>query len=57
MVNEFRAPTVVTRQAQPYVGIRCDVTMDTIHEAADRMPEVFGWLAERGIAPADYRPA
>ncbi|MFC7479362.1 hypothetical protein ACFQX7_03825 [Luedemannella flava] len=27
--------------------------MDTIAAAGDRLPEVFGWLGERGIAPAD----
>jgi effector-binding domain-containing protein len=45
-------PTVVERAEQPYVAVRRRVTIDTIPEIADRIPEVFGWLAERGIAPA-----
>lgn len=45
-------PTVVTRPAQPYVGITCHVTMQSMATVADRMPEVFGWLAVRGVEPA-----
>jgi effector-binding domain-containing protein len=41
------------RPAQPYVAIRRTITMQTFPEVADRLPEVFGWLAARGIAPAD----
>jgi effector-binding domain-containing protein len=39
------------RTAQPYVAIRRTITMQTFPEVADRLPEVFGWLATRGIAP------
>jgi len=45
-------PAITHRPAQPYAGIRRVVTMDTIPEIADRIPEVFGWLAARGIPPA-----
>jgi effector-binding domain-containing protein len=46
------APVIVERAAQPDVAIRGTVTMRTIPEIADRMPEVFQWLGARGIAPA-----
>jgi effector-binding domain-containing protein len=45
-------PSVMQRPAQPYVAIRGTVTMQTIPALADRIPEVFGWLAGRGVAPA-----
>ena len=45
-------PTIVERPAQPYVGIQRSITMTTFPEIADRLPEVFGWLGRRGIAPA-----
>jgi effector-binding domain-containing protein len=45
-------PTVVTRPEQPYVAITGEVTMQQIAALADRTPEVFAWLAERGITPA-----
>ncbi|MEO3750629.1 GyrI-like domain-containing protein [Streptomyces sp. B6B3] len=44
-------PTVVERPEQPYVGIRSYVTMETIADIADRMPELFAWLGARGITP------
>jgi effector-binding domain-containing protein len=43
---------IVDRAAQPYVAVRRTVTMQTFPEIADRLPGLFGWLAERGIAPA-----
>ncbi|HEU5158441.1 MAG TPA: GyrI-like domain-containing protein [Streptosporangiaceae bacterium] len=45
-------PTIRRRDAQPYVAIRRPVTMRTIPEIADRLPEVFAWLAARGVEPA-----
>ena len=45
-------PSVVTRARQPYVAIRGSVPMAEVSRIADRMPEVFGWLGQRGIAPA-----
>jgi effector-binding domain-containing protein len=44
-------PQIVERAEQPYVAIRSTVTMQTINEIADRIPELFGWLAARGVAP------
>jgi effector-binding domain-containing protein len=43
---------IVDRPAQPYVAIRRTITMQTFAEIADRLPGLFGWLAERGVAPA-----
>jgi hypothetical protein len=43
---------IVDRPDQPYVAVRRTITMQTFPEIADRLPGLFGWLAERGIAPA-----
>jgi effector-binding domain-containing protein len=41
------------REAQSYAAVPMRVTMDTLSEAVDQgYPELFGWLAERGITPA-----
>ncbi|MDI1463684.1 GyrI-like domain-containing protein [Catellatospora sp. KI3] len=45
-------PAITDRTAQPYAGIRRTVTMQSIPEIADRIPEIIGWLLGRGIAPA-----
>ncbi|MFE2378118.1 GyrI-like domain-containing protein [Streptomyces sp. NPDC059398] len=45
-------PVAAERAAQPYAAIKETVTMDTFPVVADRLSEVFGWLAERGIEPA-----
>jgi effector-binding domain-containing protein len=45
-------PKVVERAEQPYAGITGTVTMEEIAHIADRMPEVFGWLAAKGIDSA-----
>jgi effector-binding domain-containing protein len=45
-------PVVTQRPAQPYVSIKGSVPMTAINTIADRLPDVFGWLAARGIAPA-----
>src|SRR6185369_3386157 len=45
-------PSIIERAGQPYVAITRPVTMTTFHEVADRLPEVIGWLASQGIAPA-----
>jgi effector-binding domain-containing protein len=41
-------PTIEERAAQPYVAIEATVSMDTISAIADRLSEVFGWLATEG---------
>lgn len=46
------APEITQRAAQPYAGISAWVTMGTIGSLADRIPEIFGWLGARGVAPA-----
>jgi effector-binding domain-containing protein len=45
-------PKVQSRAAQPYVAIRRLVTMRTIPEIADRLPEVLAWLEARAVEPA-----
>jgi effector-binding domain-containing protein len=45
-------PTVIERAEQAYVGITAAITMDTFNVVADRFPEVFAFLGERGVAPA-----
>ena len=45
-------PTIVQRAAQPYMSITGLVTMQRIPEIADRLPEVFQWLAARGVEAA-----
>jgi effector-binding domain-containing protein len=45
-------PEITERPAQPYVAVGAEVTMEQLPGLADRLGEVFGWLAERGIAPA-----
>jgi effector-binding domain-containing protein len=50
MSNE---PQIEQRAEQPYAGIRMRVTMDGLPGAVDQgFPELFGWLAEHGVAPA-----
>ncbi|WP_147255581.1 hypothetical protein [Streptomyces sp. PT12] len=42
---------VTERPERPCAAIRVRVTMDTIPSIADRIPEVIGWLAGRGVEP------
>lgn len=44
--------SVQHRAEQPYVGMTASVTMDDFSPVADRLPEIFGLLAERGVQPA-----
>jgi hypothetical protein len=46
------APSVIERAPQPYVSVPRTVTMATISRAADDIPGLFTWLAERGTEPA-----
>src|ERR1700722_677502 len=46
------APQITERAGQPYVAVKAQVTMQNISAIADRIPEVFGWLAAHGVAPA-----
>jgi effector-binding domain-containing protein len=45
-------PSVIERAPQPYVSVPHTVTMATISSAADDIPGLFAWLAERGTEPA-----
>ena len=45
-------PTIVERPAQVYVGRRESITMTEFARVADHLPGMFGWLGERGVAPA-----
>ncbi|MEV0591893.1 GyrI-like domain-containing protein [Nonomuraea cavernae] len=45
-------PNIVEHPDRPYVGVRRTITMTTFSEVADRIGELVGWLAQRGIAPA-----
>jgi effector-binding domain-containing protein len=45
-------PALAEHGDQPYVAIDGVVTMTTIPKIADRLPEVFAWLAKKGITPA-----
>jgi hypothetical protein len=45
-------PSVIERAPQPYVSVPRTVTMATISSAADDIPGLFAWLAERGTEPA-----
>lgn len=45
-------PQITERADQPYVAIRANVTMAQLPGFADRLGEVFGWLAEHGVPPA-----
>ena len=44
--------SVQDRAEQPYLGITASVTMDDFSPVADRFPEIFGQLADRGVQPA-----
>ncbi|RFU86587.1 AraC family transcriptional regulator [Streptomyces triticagri] len=45
-------PRVVQRAPVPFVGVRGRVTWDRFGLLADRLPEIVGWLGERGVTPA-----
>lgn len=44
---------VVDLPQQPYVFVRRTVTMNTMHEVADRLPEVFNHLVTSGVTMTD----
>lgn len=46
-------PTIIERAEQPYVGVKLTVQMHSIGmQAPPLIGELFGWLGQRGIAPA-----
>ncbi|MEN8653939.1 GyrI-like domain-containing protein [Streptomyces sp. 21So2-11] len=44
-------PTVIERGEQPYAAIRGQLTMESFGLIADRMPELFAWVAAHGTEP------
>lgn len=44
-------PKLEDRDAQHYIGIRSQVTMQELPAAMDQLGEVFSWLKSRGVAP------
>jgi effector-binding domain-containing protein len=48
----FAQPTVVERDAQPYVGIERAVTIATLYQVGEGIRDLFGWLTARGQTPA-----
>jgi effector-binding domain-containing protein len=48
MTSLESTPQIIERPSQPYVGVREAVTMSTLSRVADHIPELFGWLAQRG---------
>jgi effector-binding domain-containing protein len=46
-------PRIVERGEQHYVAIRGTVTREHIGQLADRLPEVFAWMAARNVTPID----
>ena len=52
MTPKDSRPEIEQRRHQAYVGMTETVTMATINRAADRIPEIMGWLGEHGVAPA-----
>ncbi|MBF8185389.1 GyrI-like domain-containing protein [Nonomuraea sp. K274] len=45
-------PEIIELPERPYAGVRATITMTTFGVVADRIGELFGWLAERGATPA-----
>ncbi|HTF40574.1 MAG TPA: GyrI-like domain-containing protein [Propionibacteriaceae bacterium] len=52
MTSLESTPQIIERRPQPYVAVREAVTMFTLSRVADHIPELFGWLAQRGQTPS-----
>ena len=52
MTSLESTPQIIERSPQPYVAVRDAVTMSTLSRVADHIPELFGWLAQRGQTPS-----
>jgi hypothetical protein len=52
MTPKDSRPAIEHRGHQAYIGSTETVAMATIGRAADRIPEIVGWLGEHGAAPA-----
>jgi effector-binding domain-containing protein len=44
-------PQIIEFPERYYVGIRATITMTTFGVVADRLGEIFAWLAKQGVAP------
>jgi effector-binding domain-containing protein len=44
-------PSIVERPEQPYLSVASSVTMQTVSDAADRLPGLVEWAVSRGIRP------
>jgi effector-binding domain-containing protein len=44
-------PVIVERDEQPYAAVRGRIATNGFARLADRLPELFGWLAARGAEP------
>jgi effector-binding domain-containing protein len=45
-------PEIIERADQPYIAIQASVPMSGLAGLGERLGDVFGWLAARGVAPA-----
>lgn len=52
MAPKDSQPEIEQREDQTYIGRTETVTMATISRAADRIPEIMGWLGNHGVPPA-----
>jgi effector-binding domain-containing protein len=52
MTEARPTPSIIEREAQPYVGVRELITMTTFARVADQLDGLFAWLAQRGVEPA-----
>lgn len=43
---------IVEHPERPYLGIRREISMTTFGLVGDRIGEMIGWLAQRGVFPA-----
>jgi effector-binding domain-containing protein len=48
----FEAPSITSRDAQPYVAIVTAVTMEGFDVVDGLTDEVFAWLEQHGVAPS-----
>jgi effector-binding domain-containing protein len=52
MTSLESTPQIIERRPQPYVAVREAVTTSTLSRVADHIPELLGWLAQRGQTPS-----
>jgi hypothetical protein len=52
MTSLESTPQIIELSPQPYVAVREAVAMSTLNRVADHIPELLGWLAQRGETPS-----